>query len=144
MGAGACLLDIENDGDLDLYLVQSGGLEREAGPDARNVLLRNDDVGADKGGRRFTDISSISGADDAGYGMGCVAADVEGDGDVDLFVTNWGPDVLLLNDGRGHFERAKDSGTEGAVDGWSTAAAFFDADGMIASTCSCSRTWTTR
>jgi hypothetical protein len=122
MGSGACLLDVEGDGDLDVYLVQSGPLDRSGGPSARNVLLRND-----RG--RLTDISSSSGADDPGYGMGCVAADVEGDGDADLFVTNWGPDVLLLNDGSGRFAQAPGAGVEGPADGWSTAAVLFDADG---------------
>src|SRR5262245_4890146 len=99
MGAGAGFIDYDDDGDLDLYLVQGGALE---GGDAvhRNVLLRNDGTG------RFDDVSAGSGADLGGFGMGCAMADVENDGDVDIFVTRLGPAALLLNDGGGRFHDA--------------------------------------
>jgi hypothetical protein len=58
-----------------------------------------------------------------------VTADVEGDGDADLFVTNWGQNALLLNDGAGRFASVPDAGVADDANAWSTAAAFFDADG---------------
>jgi hypothetical protein len=131
MGAGAALLDVDGDGDLDLYLVQ-GGPMRLGGeapgtfrdPDGElpvNRLLRND-------GGRFVDRTAASGdAADAGYGMGVCAGDVNGDGALDLYVTNLGPDVLLLGDGHGSFR----DGTQAAGiadERWTAGATFFDAD----------------
>ena len=121
MGSGGCLFDADGDGDLDIYLVQSGRLPVTAGDDARNRLYLNE-------GGKLRDGSRESGADDPGYGQGAIAADVEGDGDMDIFVANWGPDVLLINDGSGHFTAKVDSGVAGPDDAWSTSSAFFDAD----------------
>jgi hypothetical protein len=121
MGPGACMLDIEGDGDLDLFLVASGSVSRDGGPTSRDVLLRND-------GGHFTDVSAASGADDPGYGLACVAADIEGDGDPDLVVSNWGEESLLLNDGSGHFTPMPKAGIAGPRGDWSTGVAVFDAD----------------
>jgi hypothetical protein len=125
MGAGAALCDLDGDGDLDIYLVQGGPLPgREDGaPRPTNRLFLNDGSG------RFEDATLRSGdAAHAGYGMGVAAADVDGDGDLDLYVTNLGPDVLLLNDGRARFTEATAAAGLGDPR-WTTAAAFFDADG---------------
>lgn len=122
MGSGACLFDMDGDGDLDLYLVASGSTARDAGAGSQNVLLRNS-------GGRFVDVSADSGADDAGYGLACLAVDIEGDDDTDLFVTNWGPDKLLLNDGSGRFTDAVAAGVAGPDGTWDSAAVAFDADG---------------
>jgi len=122
MGAGACMLDMEGDGDLDLFLVASGSVSRDGGPTAHDVLLRND-------GGHFTDVSAQSGADDPGYGLACVAADMEGDGDADLVVSNWGEESLLINDGSGHFTSMPKSGIAGPRGDWSTGIAVFDSDG---------------
>src|SRR4029453_9738221 len=68
-----------------------------------------------------------SGADIGGYGMGVAAGDYDNDGDADLFVTSNGPNVLLRNDGGGHFlDMTPKAGVAGR--GWSTSAAFFDGD----------------
>jgi hypothetical protein len=119
MGGGAGLLDLEGDGDLDVYLVQGGSLG--APSDARNQLFRN------AGALRFEDVSAGSGADHPGYGMGVACGDADDDGDTDLYVTNYGPNALLLNDGTGRFEDATEAAGAGHA-GWGTSAAFFDHD----------------
>jgi hypothetical protein len=122
MGGGAALFDMDGDGDLDLYLVQSGSVLNAGAKDPPNRLYRN------RGDGTFEDVTAGSGTDVAGYGMGVAAGDYDNDGDPDLFVTNVGPSVLLRNDGGGHFTNVTDkAGVAGR--GWSTSAAFFDADG---------------
>lgn len=120
VGGGAVLADIDGDGDLDAYLVQSGSLHRPGSDDGRNRLYFNDGAG------NFA-LAPDAGADDPGYGMGVAAGDYDNDGDVDFYVTNYGPNVLLRNDGAGRFEDI--TGSAGVADpGWSTAAAFLDLD----------------
>jgi hypothetical protein len=121
MGAGLAWLDYDGDGWLDLYLVQSGPFPPDGSPAAANRLFRN--LGPSG---RFEDVTRGAGAGDRGYGQGATAADVDGDGDADLYVTNYGPDVLLLNRGDGTFAPAA-AGV--GVDGWSSSAAFADAEG---------------
>jgi hypothetical protein len=119
MGPGAAFFDYDGDDDLDIYLVQGGSiLDPQAAP--RNRLLRNT-------GGRFEDVSAGSGADIAGYGMGCAAADYDNDWDVDLFVTRLGSDALLRNNGDGTFtESTSASGIDSHNFG--SAAVFFDYD----------------
>ncbi len=119
-GSGGAFFDYDNDGDVDIYLVQSGLIGTD-NADYRNRLYRNDGTG------RFVDVSSASGADVPGYGMGCAAADYDNDGDADLFVTRLGPNVLLENNGDGTFS---DATTRAGVgdEGFGTDSAFFDYD----------------
>ena len=116
MGGGAALFDMDDDGDLDAYLVQGGSLTGGGGP---NRLFEN------TGGGRFRDASTGSGADERGYGMGVACGDADGDGSTDVYVTNVGPNALLLNDGAGRF-RAGDPNV--AHPGWGVSAAFADLD----------------
>ncbi len=121
MGGGVALLDMELDGDLDLYFVQSGELDLPSSGSPANALYRNE------GSFRFTDVTDGSAAADRGYGMGVATGDVDGDGLSDLFVTNVGPNVLFHNHGDGTFEDVTEAaGVGDSV--WSTSAAMLDMD----------------
>ena len=113
MGGGVCWLDVDNDGWLDLYAVNSYadrdlGYWQQHGGLPRNALFRNV-----RG--TFTDVSRRSGADLSLRGNGCVAGDLNGDGFTDLYVDRGaGYDALLWNDGHGHFsEGARAAGDHG-------------------------------
>src|SRR4051812_44694140 len=118
MGGGAALFDMDNDGFLDLYLVQSGKLS-DASSGSGNRLYRN------RGNGTFEDVTERSGAGVHGYGMGVAAGDFDNDGYTDLYVTNFGSNVLLKNDGRGHFTDVTAKARVASA-GWSTSAAFVD------------------
>jgi hypothetical protein len=119
MGGGAALFDLEGDGDLDAYLVQAGSVLLAAAERPGNRLFRN------RGAGKFEDISTDSGSDDRGYGMGVAAGDADGDGRTDLYVTNLEANVLLRNRGDATF--ANRTGNTGDAS-WSTSAAFVDLD----------------
>ena len=128
-GAGAGFFDADGDGDLDIYLLQGGRPTDPAGPRPGapgNALYLQGPPGS------FTDASAASGTADTGYGMGLAAGDFDGDGRTDLFVTNYGPDVLYRNLGEGRFEDVTASAGVAGV-GWSSSAAFcdYDADGRL-------------
>ncbi len=133
MGAGGALFDFDQDGDLDLYLVQGGDLGDQ--PQAREArandrLLRNDLAARSDGtpAPRFTDVTAASGIAAWGYGMGVASGDFDNDGWPDLYVTNFGHNQLLRNLGDGTFA---DVTAQAGVDDprWSTSATFFDMDG---------------
>jgi hypothetical protein len=132
MGAGVALFDYDNDGDLDVFLVQGGPLDgtaapRTAGPSCR--LFRNDLVPGSGGRQRlhFTDVTDRAGLALRTYGMGAAVADYDGDGNLDLFVTSFGPDTLFHNNGNGTFtDVTPQAGVSDAF--WSTSAAFSDYD----------------
>jgi hypothetical protein len=119
---GAALFDLDNDGDLDVYLVQ--GQQPLEGRIFRNDLTVNAD------GTRslhFTDVTEASGLEARGYGMGAAAGDFNNDGCVDLYLTSLGPNSLLRNDCDGTFtDVSKASGT--ADPSWSVSASFLDYD----------------
>ena len=121
MCGGGALLDADGDGDLDADLVQSGSLPAAPASRPGNRLFLNDGEG------RFTDVTAASGADDRGYGMGAACGDVDGDGDVELYVTNVGPNALLRNLGGGRFEDVTAAAGVGD-DGFGSSAAFVDYD----------------
>ncbi len=126
MGGGACWIDIEDDGDLDLYLVNSYAAAEaawweEQGGLPANALYRNE-AGS------FQDVSSGSGADLVMRGNGCVVADFDADGAPDIYVTADGPNAMLINDGQGRFtDVAAEAGV--VAPEWSTAAVAGDVDG---------------
>ncbi len=120
-GSGLALLDYDGDGDMDLYLVNGWRLDgSEVIEKGANRLYRN------RGDGRFEDVTHEAGVGDEGWGCGVAVGDADGDGDPDLFVTNFGMDVLYLNLGNGRFQRAENAP---GIDGWSTGAVFFDSDG---------------
>ena len=127
MGSGAALLDVEGDGDLDLYLV-NGAFDLGRSPAAdgpRNRLYLQQDG-------RLVDATGTSGLDDPGYGMGVAVGDVDNDGLVDVYVSNYGADRIYRNLGGGRF-RDETAAAGVRVDGWSTSATFvdFDRDGLL-------------
>lgn len=121
MGGGAALLDLEEDGDLDAFLVQAGSI---VAPEAERP---GDQLFENQGGGRFRDASAGSGAELGGYGMGVAAGDADGDGRTDLYVTQVGPNALLLSRGDRTFRDATAAAGVGDPS-WSTSAAFLDHD----------------
>jgi len=106
-GAGCAFFDYNNDGYLDIYLVNGCYHKVVSHPSGRHLagklkdaLYRNNRDGT------FTDVSQEAGINEDGFGMGAYAADYDNDGYVDLFVTNYGPNVLYHNNGDGTFSDA--------------------------------------
>ena len=140
MGAGVAVFDYDNDGDLDVYLVQGNVLEPADKPDStkfpwrdavspRGRLFRNE-LQLDKNGARtiqFTDVTEKSGIVATGYGMGVAVGDINNDGWSDLYLTNLGSNQMYLNKGDGTFvDVTRSSNTDDTR--WSTSAAFVDYD----------------
>ena len=125
MGSGAGFADIDNDGDIDLYIVNIPGPFTQDGGNNKgnaNALYLNNGDGT------FTDITRAAGVGHQGYGMGCVFADYDGDADLDLYLTNYGKNILYRNDGNATFtDVTKVAGV--GCELWSTGAAFADVDG---------------
>lgn len=125
MGSGAAVFDYDNDGLLDIYLINSGNLDKSS-PQSANRLFRQLADG------RFVDTTESSGLGDTGYGMGVAVGDADNDGRLDIYVTNLTQDRLFRNLGDGRFQDVTaQSGI--AVTDWSTSATFCDvnADGLL-------------
>ncbi|MFT5288784.1 MAG: hypothetical protein ACI82F_000842 [Planctomycetota bacterium] len=125
LGSGAALFDMDGDGDLDAYLVQSGHWSLKPGAPEH---VTGNELYANRGDGTFENVTAGSGADHKGYGMGVALGDFDSDGDEDLYVTNLNANALLRNDGGGRFTDVTDSaGVGGRL--WSVGAAFLDYDG---------------
>jgi hypothetical protein len=101
MTAGVATFDYDGDGWLDIYFLNGAPLRgTEVDYTPRNALYRNE------GGWRFRDVTQEAGVGDPGFGLGVVAGDYDSDGDADLYVNNYGPNVFFRNNGDGTFTDA--------------------------------------
>ena len=132
LGSGVCAADFDNDHWIDLFLVNGSGQTRHYGKrywwqlGQGHALFHNDQ------GQGFSNVTAVSGLVQTSWGMGCLASDLDNDGDVDLLVTGRGVNSLYRNQGDGHFtEVTKLSGLKQGA--WSTSAAVADinADGLL-------------
>ncbi len=143
-GQGGGFIDFDNDGDLDIYLLQGTMLgPEETFSDAiypahelppQDRLFRNDTVKDEKGNVHvhFTDVTAQSKIEGLGYGMGLAVGDFNNDGFQDLYITNYGPNKMLFNNGDGSFrDVTRESGTGDDQWGSSCAAVDFDRDGLL-------------
>ena len=131
MGAGVALFDYDNDGRLDIFLVNgaeikdpmpAGAIPQKSGPREWNRLYHQKPDGT------FEDVTEKAGLQGFGYGMGVAVGDYDNDGFEDLYVTSYGGNRLYHNDGNGHFtDVTANAGVAGS--GWSTSAAWVDIDG---------------
>jgi hypothetical protein len=124
-GGGVAVFDYDGDGWMDIFLVSGATFEDLQGPPSaiprRNKLFRNNHDGT------FTDVTSLAGLTDAGWGMGASAADYDNDGHTDLYITYYGQNVLYHNNGNGTFTDVTSKAGVSAG-GWSTGAAWGDYD----------------
>jgi len=136
MGGGCAMLDYDNDGDQDIYLIQGHPIANEnPSPDIFFDRLYRNDLQIMPDGTRnlhFTDVTEGSGLRGTGYGMGIATGDYDNNGYIDLYITNWGSNQLWQNNGDGTFtDVTEESGTDDPR--WSTSASFvdFDLDGWL-------------
>ena len=121
-GAGCAFLDYDNDGWMDIYLVNSGKCDfYDPNPPLRNALYRNNRDGT------FTDVTETAGVGGGGYGQGVAVGDYDGDGWPDLYVTQYGRCILYHNNGDGTFTDVTEKAGV-AAPGWGSSAAWFDYD----------------
>ena len=121
-GAGCAFLDYDNDGWMDIYLVNSGPSDFWTPPSPlRNALYRNNRDGT------FSDVTEKSGVPGGGYGMGVAVGDYNGDGFPDLYVTQYGRSILYHNNGNGTFTDITEKAGV-AAPGWASSAVWFDYD----------------
>src|SRR5690242_9798879 len=121
-GAGCAFLDYDNDGWMDIYLVNSGPCDfYTPSKPLRNALYHNNRDGT------FTDVTDKAGVAGGGYGQGVAVGDYDGDGFPDLYVTQYGKSILYHNNGDGTFTDVTDKAGV-AAPGWSSSAVWFDYD----------------
>jgi hypothetical protein len=126
-GAGCAFLDYDNDGWMDIFLVNSGKCDfLEPHPPLRNALYKNNRDGT------FTEVTDQAGLAGGGYGMGVAVGDYDGDGFADLYVTQYGRSVLYHNNGDGTFTDVTEKAGV-AAPGWNSSAVWFDYnnDGLL-------------
>ena len=127
VGSGAAFFDYDSDGFVDIYFVNGADLPGFNSPiPPTNRLYRNNADGT------FTDVTEQAGVGDTGYGAGCAVADYDNDGDLDLYVTNFGANVLYRNNGDSTFTDVTQH-TGVGDNRWSLGCAFadYDNDGFV-------------
>ena len=121
-GAGCAFLDYDNDGWMDIYLVNSGKCDFfTPNPPLRNALYKNNRDGT------FTDVTEKAGVAAGGFGQGIAVGDYDGDGFPDLYVTQYGRSILYHNNGDGTFTDVTEKAGV-AAPGWASSAVWFDYD----------------
>jgi hypothetical protein len=121
-GAGCAFLDYDNDGWMDIYLVNSGKCDfYDPSPPLRNALYHNNRDGT------FTDVTEKAGVQGSGYGMGVAVGDYDGDSFPDLYVTQYGRSILYHNNRDGTFTDVTEKARV-AAPGWASSAVWFDYD----------------
>src|SRR5437764_6432513 len=121
-GAGCAFLDYDNDGWMDIYLVNSGKCDFFApDPPLRNALYKNNRNGT------FTDVTEKAGVAAGGYGMGVAVGDYDADGWPDLYVSQYGRSILYRNNRDGTFTDVTEKAGVTAP-GWASSAVWFDYD----------------
>ena len=131
--AGCAFFDYDNDGDLDIYLVNGAYNKTISHIQGRknkgklfNALYRNN------GDLTFTDVTNKAGVGHEGMGMAVVTADYDNDGDQDIFVSNWGPNVFYRNNGDGTFtDITAKAGLENNLYGIGSTFLDYDHDGFL-------------
>lgn len=132
-GSGCASFDYDSDGWIDLYLVNCSytppfneGPAESGDIGATNRLYRN------LGNGKFADVTAVAGVGDDGYGMGCVAGDIDNDGDSDLYVSNYGRNTLYRNNGDGTFaDMTVAAGVGDTLGGTGCAFLDYDRDGFL-------------
>ena len=121
-GPGCAFLDYNNDGWMDIYLVNYGTCDvyRPVQPPS-NALYRNNGDGT------FTDVTAQAGVSGGNFGMGAAVGDYDNDGDPDIYVSAYGKAVLYRNQGNGTFQDVT-AAAGVAAPGWTTSAVWFDFD----------------
>ncbi|KPK37068.1 MAG: hypothetical protein AMJ65_15475 [Phycisphaerae bacterium SG8_4] len=123
VSSGLALFDYDADGYVDIYFLNGAplkGTKTTVAP--KNELYRN------QGNWKFTDVTDRAGVGDTGFGLGVAAGDYDNDGDLDIYVNNYGPNVLYQNNGDGTFSDVTEQA--GVADGYKVGAAalFLDMD----------------
>ncbi|MBW2541239.1 MAG: VCBS repeat-containing protein, partial [Deltaproteobacteria bacterium] len=123
VSAGLALFDYDNDGDIDIYLLNGAALKGTSyDPTPINRLYRND------GGWKFTDVTEASGTGDPGFGLGVAVGDYDRDGHLDIYLNNYGPNLLYRNNGDGTFSDVAESANVGDGNYVGGGTAFLDID----------------
>ena len=121
--AGLALFDYDNDGDVDIYFINGAPLKGTRSDTVpKNELYRNE------GDWRFTNVTDQADVGDTGFGLGVAAGDYDDDGDLDLYLNNYGPNVLYRNNGDGTFTNVTEKAGVGCGSQMGAGTCFLDMD----------------